>query len=80
MGVDTTDTGKTDTFAGILFIAAYIILLFVLGADKIDGWLAIILAIPFIVFGLYVGLIAMTYVFGLALLAVAIRLFSWLMP
>ena len=80
MGVDTTDTAKTDTFAGILFIVAYIILLFVLGADKIDGWLAIILALPFIVFGLYVGLIAMTYVFGLALLAVAIRLFSWLTP
>jgi hypothetical protein len=80
LGVDTTDTTKVDTFVGIMFLVAYIILLFTLGADKIDGWLAIILALPFIGFGLYAGILSMSYVFGIAMLAIAIRLFNWFSP
>lgn len=80
LGVDTTDTAKVDTFVGIMFLVAYIILLFILGADKIDGWLAIILALPFIGFGLYAGILAMSYIFAIAMLAIAIRLFNWFSP
>jgi hypothetical protein len=80
LGVDTTDTDKTNTFAGILFCIAYILLLIILGADKLDGWLSIILALPFVGLGMYLGFIPMTYVFAVGLFAIGIRVFSWLSP
>ncbi len=80
LGVDTTDTDKTNTFAGILFCIAYILLLVILGADKLDGWLSIILALPFVGLGMYLGFIPMTYVFAVGLFAIGIRVFSWLSP
>jgi hypothetical protein len=80
IGVDTTDTDKINTFVGFLWIIAYVVLLILVGADRIDGWASIALAIPFVLVGAYGGAVDMSYLFGVILFAVAIRIFNWVQP
>jgi hypothetical protein len=80
MGIDTSDTDTENRFVGIIWILAYIGLLFILGADKLDGWSSIVLGVPFVVGGAYLGFIGMEYLFGITLFAVALRVWSWLSP
>lgn len=80
MGIDTTDADTANRFVSILWIIAYIVLLFIVGADRIDGWSSIVLAIPFIVAGSYLGFIGMEYLFGIGLFAIALRVWSWISP
>ncbi|MFA5051260.1 MAG: DUF2341 domain-containing protein [Patescibacteria group bacterium] len=80
LGIDTTDADKLNGFAGIVWLLLYMGLLMILGVDRLDGWSSIALGIPFVVAGGYIGIIPLTYLFGIGLIAIAIRLWSFFSP
>lgn len=68
--------GDINTFISIIWIIAYIILLMFIGFGAVGGFLPVVLAIPFLLVGGWIGLIDMSYIAALLFLAGGITLFN----
>jgi hypothetical protein len=65
-----------NTFISIIWIIAYIILVMFIGFGAVGGFLPVVLAIPFVLVGGWIGMIDMSYIAALLFLAGGITLFN----
>lgn len=72
------DTENTQVLLGSLFVLLYIVLAVVIAGTALSGWAGIVLAIPFMLAGAYMGIINVTIIAVMASFAFLMLAWNWI--